>query len=40
LKKTTDAINGDIAGFGDGCLVVTPSFAGVYRSKVTENIEK
>ena len=38
LKKTTDAIDGDIAGFGDDWLVVTPSFAGVYRSKVTENI--
>ena len=40
LKKTTDAIDGDIAGFGDDWLVVTPSFAGVYRSKVTENIEE
>ena len=39
LKKTTDAIDGDIAGFGDDWLVVTPSFAGVYRSKVTANIE-
>ena len=33
LKKTTDAIEGDIAGFGDDYVVVTPSFASIYRSK-------
>lgn len=33
LKKTTDAIEGDIAGFGDDYVIVTPSFAKVYRSK-------
>jgi len=33
LKKTTDAIEGDIAGFGDDFLVVTPNFASIYRSK-------
>jgi len=33
LKKTTDAIEGDIAGFGEDYVVVTPSFASVYRSK-------
>jgi SepF-like predicted cell division protein (DUF552 family) len=38
LKKTTDAIEGDIAGFGDDYLVATPSFAEIYRSKATENI--
>ena len=31
LKKTCDAIEGDIAGFGEDWLVVTPSFASVYR---------
>jgi len=31
LKKTADAIGGDIAGFGDDYVVVTPSFAQVYR---------
>lgn len=44
LKKTTDAIEGEIAGFGDDFLVVTPSFASIYRSKqmkaVTENTEE
>ena len=33
LKKTADAIEGEIAGFGDDFLVVTPSFASIYRSK-------
>ena len=32
LKKTCDAIDGDIAGFGEDYIVVTPSFAKVYRS--------
>ena len=35
LKKTTDAIEGDIAGFGDDYIIVTPSFARVYRTKNT-----
>jgi len=33
LKKTTDAIEGDIAGFSDDYIVITPSFAQIYRSK-------
>ena len=33
LKKTCDAIEGDIAGFGDDWLVVTPSFANIYREQ-------
>ena len=32
LKKTCDAIDGDIAGFSEDWIVVTPSFAGVHRS--------
>ncbi len=35
LKKTCDAIKGDIAGFGDDYIVVTPSFARIYRSKAS-----
>ncbi len=31
LKKTCDAIEGDIAGFGEDWIVVTPSFAEVHR---------
>lgn len=37
LKKTTDAIEGDIAGFGDDYVVVTPSFAQIYRTKGATN---
>lgn len=33
LKKTTDAIEGEIAGFGEDYIVVTPSFAQIYRAK-------
>ena len=33
LKKTCDAIEGDIAGFGDDYIVITPSFAQIYRNK-------
>jgi len=40
LKKTCDAIEGDIAGFGEDWIVVTPSFAEIYRTKQTEDIEQ
>jgi len=33
LKKTTDAIDGDIAGFGDDWIAIAPSFARIHRSK-------
>jgi SepF-like predicted cell division protein (DUF552 family) len=39
LKKTCDAIEGDIAGFGEDWLVVTPSFAQVYRNPQTEEVQ-
>src|SRR3989344_2646664 len=38
LKKTCDAIEGDIAGFGEDWIVVTPRFAQVYRSQQTEEV--
>lgn len=40
LKKTCDAIDGDIAGFGEDWIVVTPSFAKVYRTTQTEDVEE
>lgn len=40
LKKTTDAIEGEIAGFGDDYIVVTPSFASIYRSKQTKEVKE
>lgn len=33
LKKTCDAIEGDIAGFGEDWIIVTPNFAYVDRTK-------
>jgi SepF-like predicted cell division protein (DUF552 family) len=32
LKKTCDAIEGDIAGFGEDYIVITPQFARIYRA--------
>jgi len=31
LKKTCDAIEGDVAGFGENWIAATPSFARIYR---------
>lgn len=33
LKKTCDAIEGDIAGFGENWIAAVPSFAQIYRGK-------
>ena len=38
LKKTCDAIEGEIAGFGEDYIVVTPGFAKIHRSKQTAKI--
>lgn len=42
LKKTLEANEGDIAGFGENWLIATPSFASVYRGeeKQTEEVKK
>ena len=40
LKKTCEAIEGDIAGFGEDWLVVAPSFATIYRSNETTQIKE
>ena len=39
LKKTTDAIEGEIAGFGEDYLVITPSFASIYRTRQTTEVK-
>ena len=39
LKKTCDAIEGDIAGFGDDWIAVVPSFAHIHRGKSEEREE-
>ena len=40
LKKTCDAIDGDIAGFGEDWLVITPSFGQIYRSTQIEDVRE
>ncbi|MFT4297878.1 MAG: cell division protein SepF [Candidatus Woesearchaeota archaeon] len=40
LKKTCDAIEGEIAGFGEDYIVVTPSFAKIHRSKQVKNVSE
>lgn len=41
LKKTTDAVSGDLAGFGDDYIIATPAFAQIYRAKAggAQNIQ-
>ncbi len=44
IKKTADALEGSIAGFGENIIIVTPQFAEIYKPnapevKKTENIE-
>jgi len=31
IKKTADALEGDIAGFGENTIIVTPQFADIYK---------
>ncbi|MBD3204491.1 DUF552 domain-containing protein [Candidatus Woesearchaeota archaeon] len=40
LKKTSDAINGDIAGFGDDYIIITPNFAEIYRSPEQDELSE
>jgi len=39
LKKTCDAINGEIAGFGEDYIVVAPPFATIHRVKEMTKVE-
>ncbi|MEM4336483.1 MAG: cell division protein SepF [Candidatus Woesearchaeota archaeon] len=36
LKKTCDAVEADIAGFGEDWIAVAPSFASIYREEKLE----
>ncbi len=40
VKKTCDAIEGDIAGFGDNWIAAVPSFAHIHRHKPKEEARK
>lgn len=31
IKKTADALEGDVAGFGENMIIVTPSFAEIFK---------
>jgi SepF-like predicted cell division protein (DUF552 family) len=33
MKKTVDAMDGDIAGFGEDWITIVPSYATIYRGK-------
>lgn len=36
IKKTIEALEGEIAGFGENIVIATPSFAEVYKQKKVE----
>lgn len=38
IKKTTDALEGSIAGFGENMVIVTPSFARIHKE--AEKLQK
>ena len=40
IKKTTDALEGSIAGFGENMVIVTPSFAKIHKETAQPKQEK
>lgn len=40
IKKTTDALEGSIAGFGENTLIVTPSFAKIQKEAAPQKKEQ
>jgi len=40
IKKTTDALEGSIAGFGENTVIVTPSFAKIHKHVAPKKEEK
>ena len=40
IKKTVDALEGSIAGFGENLVIATPSFAKVHKQMPKEKTEK
>ncbi len=40
LKKTTDAIDGEIAGFGEDYIIVTPAFATIHKTKKMGSVKE
>ena len=40
VKKTVDALDGSIAGFGENILIITPSFAKIHKETVVKQEKK
>ena len=40
IKKTVDALNGSIAGFGENTIIATPQFAEIHRTPVADTKAK
>lgn len=40
IKKTSDALEGNIAGFGENMVIVTPSFAKIHKEPEKQDKEK
>lgn len=40
IKKTVDAIEGSIAGFGENVIIVTPKFAEIHKASVSKAVAK
>ena len=40
LKKTCDAVEGDIAGFGDDWIAVVPAFASIHREQQVQEVKE
>lgn len=40
LKKTVEALEGSLAGFGENIVVATPSFVDIYRGEALQSMEK
>ena len=40
IKKTTDALEGSIAGFGENIVIVTPTFAKIHKEAMPVKEEK
>ena len=40
IKKTTDALEGSIAGFGENTIIVTPSFAKIEKEVIPPKTEE
>jgi len=38
LKKTTEAIEGEIAGFGDDWITIVPNFATIYKERKMDDL--